>query len=409
MSNDVLSPAIHNEENMSANGFSFEIHNQSDLARVGTIKTPHGDIETPAFIFCATKAAIKAADVERINQAGTQIILSNTYHLMLQPGENTVAKLGGLHKMTGWNKPMLTDSGGYQIFSLGHGSVSDEIKGIRKKQKTLIKINEDGAIFRSYINGKVYCLTPEKSIQIQQKLGADLILVLDECTPFHVSKEYTEKSMRMSHNWAERCLTEFEKSNCGKQALYGISQGGVYQDLRRESCNFINSLPFFGQAIGGSLGQSKQQMYDVVSLNMEHLKKERPTHLLGIGGITDIFHGVNLGIDTFDCVHPTRLARHGGALIQIKNRNSISSKCKEHINLRNEQFQLDENPIENDCSCFTCQRHSRAYIHHLLKAKELLAYTLITIHNVFFMNRLMQSIRMAILENRLNQERNNWI
>ncbi|MDN5247769.1 MAG: tRNA guanosine(34) transglycosylase Tgt [Wolbachia endosymbiont of Tyrophagus putrescentiae] len=394
---------------MNKADFSFKIHKQSGSARFGIIKTPHGDIETPAFIFCATKAAIKAADIERINESGTQIILSNTYHLMLQPGEDKVAKLGGLHKIMGWNKPMLTDSGGYQIFSLGHGSVSDEIKGVRRKQKTLIQINENGAIFRSYINGKTYCLTPEKSIQIQQKLGADLIVVLDECTPFHVSKEYTEKSMHLSHRWAKRSLNEFDKTNSGKQALYGISQGGVYQDLRRESCDFISNLPFFGQAIGGSLGQSKQQMYDVVSFTIENLKKDRPTHLLGIGGIIDIFHGVSLGIDTFDCVHPTRLARHGGALIKVKNRNSFSSKGKEHINLRNQQFELDDNPIENDCLCFTCQRHSRGYIHHLLKAKEILAYTLITIHNVFFMNKLMESIRQAILEDRLEHEKHNWI
>ncbi|MDX5596370.1 MAG: tRNA guanosine(34) transglycosylase Tgt, partial [Wolbachia endosymbiont of Andrena labialis] len=220
---------------------------------------------------------------------------------------------------------------------------------------------------------------------------------------------YTAKSMLMSHRWAERSLNEFEKNNNGKQALYGISQGGVYQDLRRESCDFINDLPFFGQAIGGSLGQSKEQMHDVVSFTMDHLKKDRPTHLLGIGGIVDIFRGVELGIDTFDCVHPTRLARHGGALVKVKNRNSISSKCKEHINLRNQRFELDNNPIESDCLCFTCRKHSRAYIHHLLKAKELLAYTLVTIHNIFFMNKLMASIRQAILDDRLDREKNNWI
>ncbi|MGL9732453.1 MAG: tRNA guanosine(34) transglycosylase Tgt [Wolbachia sp.] len=389
--------------------FSFEIIKQSGSARIGTIKTPNGSIETPAFIFCATKAAIKSVDVERISEAGTKIILSNTYHLMLQPGEDIVAKLGGLHKMMRWNGPILTDSGGYQIFSLGHGSVSEEIKGIRKKQKTLININEDGAIFRSYINGKTYSLNPEKSIQIQQKLGADLILVLDECTPFHVSKEYTQRSMLMSQRWAKRSLNEFEKSNDGKQALYGIIQGGAYQDLRRESCDFINDLPFFGQAIGGSLGQSKEQMYGIVSFTMKHLKKDKPTHLLGIGGIVDIFRAVEFGIDTFDCVHPTRLARHGGALVKVKNRNFIVSKCKEHINLRNQQFELDDNPIESDCLCFTCRKHSRAYIHHLLKAKELLAYTLVTIHNVFFMNKLMESIRQSILDDRLEQEKNNWI
>ncbi|QKX02020.1 tRNA guanosine(34) transglycosylase Tgt [Wolbachia endosymbiont of Dirofilaria (Dirofilaria) immitis] len=389
--------------------FSFKITKQLGSARVGIIETPSGNIETPAFIFCATKAAIKVADIERVSEAGTQVILSNTYHLMLQPGEDTVEKLGGLHKMMGWSGPMLTDSGGYQIFSLGCGSVSQEIKGIKKKQKTLVKINEDGAIFRSYINGKNYCLTPEKSMQIQQKLGADLILVLDECTPFHVSKEYTQKSMLMSCKWSERSLNEFKKNDNGKQALYGISQGGVYQDLRRESCDFVNNLPFFGQAIGGSLGQSKEQMYDVVSFTMEHLKKTKPTHLLGIGGIMDIFRAVELGIDTFDCVYPTRLARHGGALIKVRNRNSIISKCKEYINLRNQQFKLDNSPIESDCLCFTCRKHSRAYIHHLLKAKELLACTLITIHNVFFMNELMRSIRQAILNSKLSQEKNNWV
>ncbi|MDG7056520.1 MAG: tRNA guanosine(34) transglycosylase Tgt [Wolbachia endosymbiont of Meromenopon meropis] len=389
--------------------FSFRINKQLSSAKVGVIETPNGKIETPAFIFCATKAAIKAVDIERITEAGTQIILSNTYHLMLQPGEDIVIKLGGLRKMIGWNGPILTDSGGYQIFSLGHGSVSEEIKGIRKKQKTLIKINEDGAIFRSYINGKIYHLTPEKSIQIQQKLGSDLILVLDECTPFHITKEYTQKSMLMSCRWAKRALNEFKKNDNGKQALYGISQGGVYQDLRRKSCDFINNLSFFGQAIGGSLGKNKEQMNDVVSFTMEYLKKDRPTHLLGVGTIVDIFRAVENGIDTFDCVYPTRLARHGSALIKVKNKNSFTSEGKEHINLKNQQFKLDNDPIENDCLCFTCKKHSRAYIHHLLKAKELLAYTLITIHNIFFMNRLMKAIRQAILNDRLREEKNNWI
>jgi queuine tRNA-ribosyltransferase len=201
--------------------------------------------------------------------------------------------------------------------------------------------------------------------------------------------------MLMSHRWATRSLKEFERNDQGKQMLYGISQGGVYQDLRKESCCFINNLPFFGQAIGGSLGKSKQQMYEVISYNVEYLRKDRPTHLLGIGSIVDIFHGINLGIDTFDCVHPTRLARHGGALVKPNNRQS---QYKEHVNLRNKQFALDNNPIENDCLCFTCSKHSRAYLHHLLKAKELLAYTLITYHNIFFINKLMQSIRQAILD-----------
>ncbi len=433
----------------------FKITQRSNGARLGEIHTPHGVIHTPAFIFCATKAAIKAVDIERVAKSNTQVILSNTYHLMLQPGEDVIAKLGGLHKFMNWNGPMLTDSGGYQIFSLGHGSVAEEIKGVRNNTKrTLIKITEDGAIFRSYIDGRTYFLTPERSIEIQQKLGADLIVVLDECTPFHVSKEYTRKSMLMSHNWAKRSLVEFQKNNTrplskfayerqllgaygtenrsvlnihedlstgvtqqlsaevefqkwayGTQALYGIVQGGVYEDLRTESCDFVNDMPFFGHAIGGSLGSNKQQMYEIVTFTASKLTKDRPIHLLGIGGIEDIFHGVELGIDTFDCVHPTRLARHGGALVKTKNRDS----CKEHLNLRNQRFKLDDSPIEGDCLCFTCEGYSRAYIHHLLKAKELLAYSLITIHNIYFMNNLMASIRAAIINNTLKDEKEKWV
>ena len=242
---------------------------------------------------------------------------------MIQPGEDTVEKLGGLHKMMNWNGPMLTDSGGYQIFSFGYGSVAEEIKGNRKQSglnKTNgVKITEEGAMFRSYFDGSKQFLTPERSIQIQKKLGADLILVLDECTPFHVSEKYTKKSMDMSHRWAMRSLAEFNKINDGSQQLYGIIQGGIYPHLRKESCEFVNSQAFFGNAVGGSLGQNKEQMHEVVGIAMATLNRDRPTHLLGIGGVADIFNGVRYGIDTFDCVHPTRLARHGGALMKQKD------------------------------------------------------------------------------------------
>ncbi|AHX04596.1 tRNA guanosine(34) transglycosylase Tgt [Ehrlichia japonica] len=390
--------------------FNFKITHQHNNARLGTIFTPHGVIDTPAFIFCATKAAIKSVDISKIKESNTQIILSNTYHLMLQPGEDIIEKLGGLHKITGWNKPMLTDSGGYQIFSLGYGSVSDEIKsaGRNHASRTLISISEEGAVFKSYINGSLYHLTPEKSIQIQQKLGADLIVVLDECTPFHVSYDYTKKSMNMSHRWAVRCIDQFKKNNDNSQALYGIIQGGVYEDLRINSCSFINDMPFFGHAIGGSLGACKQQMYDIVSLTTSNLDKNRPIHLLGIGNIDDIFQGVKVGIDTFDCVYPTRIARHGGALVKPKHRTE-QARNKEYINLKNKRFKVDTNPIEPECICFTCCHHSRGYIHHLLKAQELLAYSLISIHNIYFMNNLMQSIRKAILNNRLEEEQNKWV
>lgn len=388
--------------------FKFQYTEHSPArARLGRITTPHGVVETPAFIFCATKAAMKGVSAEDMHGAGTQIILSNTYHLLLQPGPEVVKEMGGLQKFTGWNGPMLTDSGGFQIFSLGHGSVASEIKGRRMtgRQKTLLKITEEGASFRSYVDGRSYLLTPEASVRIQRDLGADLIVVLDECTPYHVDKNYTAESMHMSHRWARRSLAEFKRGDDGTQSLYGIIQGGVYPDLRKEGCEFVNSQPFFGHAVGGSLGASKEQMHDVVGITTENLRRDRPIHLLGIGGISDIFSGVEQGIDTFDCVHPTRLARHGGALVKPE---TAEAGEKEHINLRNSQFRLDSGPIEKGCPCSTCKTYSRAYIHHLLKAQELLAYTLISIHNVSFMNRLMVAIRKALSENTWEQTKKEW-
>ncbi len=371
--------------------FTVQKKSSSSRARRATITTPHGEVQTPAFIFCATKANIKSLPIEWVKENNTQIILSNTYHLMLQPGADIVEKLGGLHRFCGWNGPMFTDSGGYQIFSLGHGSVSDEVKGRRKSEgrKSLVKINEEGATFNSYINGTRYLLTPEISIDIQRKLGADLIVVLDECTPFHVEKDYTARSMRMSHRWALRSLAEFDRKNDGKQALYGIIQGGIYQDLRKESCDFVNENDFFAHAVGGSLGQNKAQMHDIVHNTVPMLCDGRPIHLLGIGGIQDIFNGVEAGIDTFDCVHPTRLARHGGALVK-------GLGAREHLNLNNAQFKEDTKPIDDSCNCQCCTGYSRGYLHHLLKAKEILAQTLITAHNIAFMNRLMQNIRNCL-------------
>ncbi len=383
--------------------FAYKSTSTKHRGRRGYIRTPHGAIETPAFIFCATKAAIKAATIKQVKEAGTQIILSNTYHLMLQPGSSLVKKLGGLHKFCGWDGPMLTDSGGFQIFSLGYGSVADEIKGARRfnQRQSAVKISEEGALFKSYTDGKKHLLTPEKSIQVQRDLGPDLVVVFDECTPFHVSKEYTASSMRMSHRWALRSMTEFDRHNDGAQALYGIVQGGVYEDLRKESIDFINDQDFFGIAVGGSLGASKEQMYEVVQMVMPKLTPNRPVHLLGIGGIRDIFSGVRQGIDTFDCVHPTRIARHGGALVKKGE--------KEHINLMNAQFKDDPNPIEEGCPCEACQTYSRGYIHHLLKAKEILALQLITLHNITYMNRLMAAIRVALETDTLDEEEKRWL
>lgn len=389
--------------------FSFEILKQGpSAARLGLLQTPHGTVETPAFIFCATRAAMKSLTIEQLKAANTQIILSNTYHLMLNPGPEIMQAHGGLQKFTGWRGPMLTDSGGFQIFSLGSGNIADEIKGRRMQaqDKTLLRLSEAGAEFRSYIDGKKFLLTPEESIRIQRGLGADLIVVLDECTPFHVDKSYTKASMERSHRWALRSLQEYLKHDNGTQKLYGIVQGGVYPDLRKESVDFVNNNEFFGHAVGGSLGADKEQMYDVVALTMSMLSKDRPVHLLGIGCITDIFNGVLHGVDTFDCVHPTRIARHGGALVKPWNRPD--DEPREHLNLRNSKYKLNQDPIETDCGCQTCANYSTGYIHYLLKAETALAHTLLAQHNAFFMNELMQTIRNALKNNKFMELRAKW-
>ncbi len=400
-------------------GFSFVIERRAtaasgwaNRARLGRLTTPHGVIETPAFIFCATKAAVKAATPDQVKAAGSQIILANTYHLIIQPGPEAVARLGGLHRMMAWDGPMLTDSGGFQIFSLGHGSVAEEIKGNRgaERPRTLVGIDEQGATFRSYLDGSIHTLTPEGSIQAQRQLGADIILVLDECTPYHVDRDYTARSMALSHRWAARSVAEFtraESGSAGPQGLYGIVQGGVYDDLRRESAQFALSQPTFGHAVGGCLGGSPDEMYDVVGMAMGPLDDDRPVHLLGIGGVRDVWEGVAKGIDTFDCVSPTRIARHGGAL--IRPALSEQTRVRDHINLRNARFREDAGPVDSECDCYACANFTRAYLHHLLKAGEILAMQLLTIHNIAFMNRLMAAVRDAIRTDDFAAAQRHWL
>jgi queuine tRNA-ribosyltransferase len=374
--------------------FRFDIsHRDASGARRGRLVTPHGVMETPAFVFCATKASIKGLTMDQVRSCGTGVVLANTYHLSLRPGAERVAVLGGLHRMMDWNGPLLTDSGGFQIFSLGHGGVAREIKGSRGLLggKTLLRVSEDGALFRSYVDGSRRLLTPEGSVRAQRLLGADIILPLDECTPFHLDRRHTEDSTRRSHRWERRSLDEFERGNDGSQAIYGIIQGGVHEDLRRESCDFVGGENFFGQAIGGSLGGDREQMRDIVSLVGARKHPTRPTHLLGIGGVGDIFHGVRRGVDSFDCVHPTRLARHGGALLA-----GDASEGVGHLNLKNARFASDGRPIDGDCDCYACRSASRGYLHHLFQAGELLGGQLLTLHNITFMNRLMARIRSAI-------------
>ena len=385
--------------------FSFTVVSKRDRARCGVLHTPHGDIQTPAFIFCGTRASVKGIWPQQLKNAKTQIILSNTYHLFLNPGGEFVKKMGGLHKLMGWDGPMLTDSGGFQIFSFGHGTVANEIKGKRSGEVSLVSITDEGAKFRSYWDGSYKLLTPEISIQTQCDLGVDLIVTLDECTPFHSSRKYTERSLKRSHAWELRSLEQFKKLNDGKQAIYGIIQGGVYPDLRKEAGEFVSSHDFFGTAIGGTLGQTKEQMHEVVDMAFQSLDISRPIHLLGIGGISDIFNGVMLGIDTFDCVHPTRIARHGGALVDPKYREN---KDREHINLKNSRYQYDESPIEEECDCECCRNFSRAYLHYLLKAREMLALEAISLHNIRFMNRLMERIRDSIHNDTFDELKRYW-
>lgn len=384
----------------------FEVISQDEnsKARVGVLKTVHGNLETPAFIFCGTKATVKGVLPSSLIETNTQIILSNTYHLMLQPGSEVIANSGGLQKFTNWNGPMMTDSGGYQIFSLGHGSVSEEIKGknLTGRNKSLLKITEEGASFKNYLNGDKILLTPEKSIDIQRDLGADLIFVLDECTPYNVDKNYTKKSMHMTHRWAKRCMENFKSDNkkyvaengsAGKQKLYGIIQGGVYEDLRKQACEEICSMNFDGLAIGGSLGGTKEQMYEVFDFCSSSIDNSRPVHVLGIGGLDDILEGVSRGFDTFDCVSPTRIARHGVMLSKNK---------KKGINLNNSSFKNDHSPLDENSEINIGRNYSKAYIHHLFKSNEILGMTILSIYNIWFMNNFLMQIRKSIHEKRFN-------
>ena len=359
---------------------NFRILKTYKNARLGLLESKNGSIETPAFIFCATKGTIKC-----ISDIDAQVILSNTYHLMNYPGEDHIYKMGGLHKFMSWDKPLFTDSGGFQIFSLGYGSVSDEIKSRGRKMSNNVRITEEGAIFKSYINGREEILTPERSILIQKKIGSNFLMPLDECTAYNIGKEKTELSMLRSHRWEIRSLEEFNREKY-HGSLYGIIQGGIYKDLREESIKFCEENNFFGTAIGGSLGSNKEEMYDTVSYTMNCVKKkERPVHLLGIGGLRDIYNGVMNGIDTFDCVHPTRIARHGSVLTMNGKTNLLNSKHKE-----------SNDPICEYCSCIVCKKYSRGYIHYLFKAKEMLGMILATKHNMHYMNNYMEEIRKGI-------------
>ena len=386
-------------------GFSFDItHRAKDSnARVGRLQTPHGTIETPNYIFCGTKATVKNVSPAQLHEARTDIILSNTYHLMVQPGADLIEKMGGLHKFMNWNGPMLTDSGGFQVFSLGEGTMANEIKGKNQKDpgsRSLLEITEHGCVFRSYISGEKLRLTPEDSMRIQRQLGADLLMQFDECTPYHVDKNYTARSMEMSIRWGDRSLAEFNRRHDGRQAIYGIVQGGVYEDLRCISAQYTKDRPFFGTALGGCLGGTVEEMQAVVASSMPHVHPDRPVHFLGIGRIRDIFRFVRMGIDTFDCVIPTRLARHGTVFMK---------GVDETINLKNARYRDDPEPLYPALDIPACRDYSKAYLHHLLKADEQLASQILAQHNIAVINLLMREVREAIRAGTLNILEKEWL
>jgi len=391
-------------ENLDYPNFGFDITHQSktSAARVAKLKTPHGTIETPNYIFCGTKASIKNLSPAHMVEAQTDIILANTYHLMIQPTAEVVEKIGGLHKFMNWQGPMLTDSGGFQVFSMGHGTCADEIKGRNSsKKESLLKITEEGAVFKSYMDGRKLMLNPEISMDLQRKLGADLIMQMDECTAYQVTKDYTAKSMEMSMRWGDRSLAAFEKTHDGAQGLYGIVQGGVYEDLRSTSAEYVASRPFFGTAIGGCLGGSDEEMYGILEWCLKYNHPDRPIHFLGIGRIKDVINGVKFGIDTFDCVMPTRIARHGMALMKgVPN---------ERINLMNSRFKDDPEPLDPSLDIPFSRDYSKAYIHHLLKAKEMLGYQILSQHNVAIINKLMREVRAAIKTDTLDALEKEWL
>jgi len=352
--------------------FSFEIQARQGRARAGVFRTPHGNLDTPVFAPVGTQASVKAITPAQLDELGASLVLANTYHLYLRPGDDLVAEMGGLHKFMNWQKPMLTDSGGFQVFSLS---------------KTR-KIDDDGVTFKSYIDGSQHRFTPEKAIAIQENLGADIIMAFDECAPPY-DRDYTNQAAARTHAWAERCLASKRRSD---QALFGIVQGGVFPDLRQQSAEFIASLGFPGHAIGGlSVGETKAEMNQMLEVVDGVLPEGKPRYLMGVGTHRDLVDSVMRGVDIFDCVLPTRLARHNTAMTRTGR-----------LNLVNAPFARDQRPIDENCTCYTCQNFSRAYLRHLINAREMLSATLLSIHNLHTLIQLANEIRQAILDNQFD-------
>jgi queuine tRNA-ribosyltransferase len=372
-------------------------------ARTGTLRLAHGEVRTPAFVPLATKAVIKTLEVREAADLGYDMVLGNTFHLFLTPGHQLIARLGGLHRFMAWDRPVMTDSGGFQVFSMGHGTVADEIKG-RAAQSAgdragaIVAIEERGVTFRSYLDGSERFMAPETSMEVQAALGADIALVFDECTPFHGGREYTARSTERTHRWLDRCLAWHADHGPEDQVVYGIVQGGVEEDLRRASAQEVAARPVGGIAIGGTLGEDKAQMFEVVEWAVEELDEARPRHLLGIGEIDDLVRGVELGMDTFDCAVPTRIGRHGMAVVP-------DPEHRWRVDLGKSGFRVSDEPLLEGCPCPACRHgYTRAYLHYLLKVREQTAQRLLTIHNLAYVQRLMAALRAAIDAGRLPAE-----
>lgn len=373
--------------------FYYELIHRSSKsqARVGRIHTPHGIIDTPNFVAVGTNGTLKALDSKMAEEIGLQLMFCNTYHLMLQPGTDVVKTAGGLHNFIGRDKPIITDSGGFQVFSLAYGTVKDELKskGKKKSDNGVLKINEEGVLFRSYRNGNKVLLTPETSILAQKDLGADIIIPFDELPPYHIDPRALRTSFERTHRWEKRSL-DAHLAYPQQQAIYSVIHGGIDRDLRTKSCEILTALPFDGHAIGGSLGKNHEQMFEMLSYVTPLLPEDKPNHLLGIGDLTSLEPCIKLGIDTFDSSHPTRCARHG-LLFTFNGPVKILQSTQTYNNAA----------PDPSCTCYTCKNYTMAYLQHLFKAKEMTGYTLASIHNLHFMVRLMEQFRERILRDEI--------
>jgi queuine tRNA-ribosyltransferase len=371
---------------------SFEIEVRDGTARAGVLRTAHGPVPTPAFIPLATKGTVRSLESREVAELGYELILGNTYHLFVSPGPDRIAAAGGLHEFMGWDGALITDSGGFQVFSLAHGGVADEVKGKGRpggERGSVVSIDEEGVRFRSYKDGRELFLSPEVSMEVQAKLGSDIALVFDECTPYHADREYTARSMQRTHRWLDRCLAWHEAHGPPRRAVFGIVQGGVHEELRRESAQAVSEAAVDGIAIGGTLGRDKQEMRGVLELTAPLLPEAAPKHLLGIGDVDDLLAGIALGLDVFDCAIPTRLARHGTALVP-------DPENRFRLDLRKSAWEGNREPIAEGCPCPACQHHDRDYLSYLSRAEELTAVRLLCLHNLTFMQELVAGARTAI-------------